>query len=45
VFSVTVQDGIYPLNAPLAIGREDGADLKLAVGLQGTLKAMLGAAK
>ena len=44
-FSVTVQDGTYPLNAPLVIGREDGADLKLAVGLQGTLEAMLGATK
>jgi hypothetical protein len=44
-FSVTVKDGIYPLNAPLVIGREDGADLKLAVGLQGTLEAMMGAAK
>ena len=44
-FSVTVQDGIYPLNAPMVIGREDGADLKLAVGLQGTLETMLGAAK
>jgi len=44
-FSVTVQDGTYPLNAPLVIGQEDGADLKLAVGSPGTLEAMLGAAK
>ena len=44
-FSVTVQDGTYPLNAPLVLGREDGADLKLAVGLQATLEAMLGATK
>ena len=44
-FSVTVQDGTYPLNVPLVIGREDGAELKLAVGLQGTLETMLGATK
>ena len=44
-FSVTVQDGTYPLNAPLVIGREDGADLNLTVGLEGALEATLKRAK
>lgn len=42
-FCVTVQDGTYPLNVPLVIGREDGAELKLVVGSQGKLETMLGA--